>query len=112
MKLFLFIAITAVMVASINAHPAQSVKVTYDEAKQELKVIAQHTVSKPADHYINKIEVFVDGEKMITQTFKRQKDATNQDVVYSLFDVKKGSKIKVSTVCNKSGIKVTEITVQ
>lgn len=97
---------------TVVAHPAQAVKAEYNSAKMELKITAEHSVSKPADHFINKIEVFVDGEKVITQTFKSQKDAKSQEVVYTLFDVKKGSKIKVTTVCNKIGIKNTEITVE
>ncbi len=110
---YVFLILCVLVLSRVSwSHPAQSVKAEYDSVKKELRVIAEHTVQKPNDHYINKIEVFVDGEIVITQTFKSQKDGLAQDVLYTLFDVKSGSKIKVSTVCNKSGIKSTEIIVK
>jgi len=112
MKLFwVLLAIVGFFTAIISAHPANAVTAAYDQAKKELSVTVAHSVQNPANHYISTIEVYVDGVKMISQDLKSQFNGTDQLAVYTLIDVKKGSKIKITTVCNKGGNKNTEITI-
>ena len=94
------------------AHAASTVTLKFDPETKLLTITAQHMVSNASTHYINKVEVFLNGKKIISQTMSSQTDKNVQQVQYIINDAKAGAKIKAAATCNKYGTKTGEITVK
>jgi len=95
----------------LNAHPASDMLIDYDLEKSEIYVVILHKVKDPNDHYISKVEVSLNGKKIITQHIQKQIDAEKQRVVYLIPGLKEGDKILVWVECNKFGTYRKEITI-
>ena len=98
--------------ASGFGHPPSAVTARFDTDESLLTVNVMHSVRDAAKHFVDEIEVEINGKKMIEQKFARQTDMGMQEVVYRVIDAKVGDKIKVTAGCNISGKKSVEITVE
>lgn len=98
--------------ASVGAHPPTTTDVTFDLESHMLTVMVEHGTRDAATHYINKIEVDLNGDKVIEQKFSAQLDAKIQKAVYMLADAKVGDEIKVTASCNISGRQKASIKVE
>jgi hypothetical protein len=97
-------------VFSAKADPAKRVNLTYENGK--LKIESPHRVKDVKKHYIDQIVINVDGKDVKTLALKSQssQDADIRELVIP--EIKKGSKIIVTTRCNEFGIKVGRLTVE
>ena len=100
-KLIVAAAAIALFAGGVFAHPAKSIELTITGTRVDINVV--HQVKDPAKHYIDQIEVLVDGKKLVTQAFTLQKDMNGQAATYIIPEIKPGSKVKVITNCNKGG---------
>lgn len=98
--------------ASGFGHPPDGVTAKFDTGELLLTVNVMHGVKDEAKHYVDEIEVEVNGKKMIEQKFGRQTDMKVQEAVYRIIDAKVGDKIKVTAACNITGKKSVELTVE
>ena len=110
-KLFL-VSIFLFSQALIMAHPASTIDAKFDSKESILKVTMQHESKDITKHYIENIEILVNGKKAVTQLFLSQTDGKEQVAQYKIIDAKKGSEIKVSGECNKGGTKTVTIKVE
>jgi len=76
-----------------------------------LDICAYHTVSNPQDHYVEEIEVRLNGDKIIDQKYSMQSGDT-QKAIYIIPSLKKGDEIEIRAHCNKKGEKKTQLTVR
>lgn len=95
------------------AHPPSDIKIKFDSATKILQAIIYHNTSNPQKHYINKVDVGLNGKEIISQVISREDDNLSQTVSYLIPDAKPGDLISVEGYCNISGnltkeIKVTE----
>ena len=109
--LLILTAVTAIATSGFG-HPPGAVTARFDTDEHLLIVTVMHGVKDAAKHYIDEIEVDLNGKKMIEQRFNRQTGMEMQDAVYRIVDAKVGDKIKVTAGCNISGKKSVEITVE
>lgn len=107
-KLFL-ISMFVLSQAMIMAHPASAVEAKFDSKESILTVNVKHDVSDVTKHYIQDIEVTVNGKKAVMQLFLSQSDNKEQKCLYKIIDAKKGSEIEVIAECNKGGKKSVTI---
>lgn len=76
----------------------------------KIQVVVTHPVGNPKDHYIKKIEVFVNGEKVKEAEYTSQ--VGNQQIEAFDITVKKGDKVSAKAYCNKYGEKTGEMVVE
>ncbi|MGM0508299.1 MAG: hypothetical protein ACQERZ_03945 [Fusobacteriota bacterium] len=98
--------------AGIFAHAPKEIELKVDTKTKELEVKISHGVPNVTKHYVNQLEVFINGEKKIIQNSKTQINSDYQMVKYILPDIKKGDKLEVKADCNIYGSKKKNITIK
>jgi len=68
----------------------------------QIDITVNHPVGDPNTHYIDKIEVFLNGIKVSEQSFKQQ-DGNFQKTTVTVPSLKKGDAVEVSANCNRFG---------
>lgn len=94
------------------AHPPKSVTATFDRATKSVTIVAEHQVKDVAAHYIDEIEVEVNGKRVAKAEYKVQSSLESHQAVIVIGDVAPGSKIEVDASCNKFGSKSVKFTAQ
>lgn len=88
----------------LEAHPPQHIDITVSDST--VTVIVQHavdpTVSDPERHYIEKVELRLNGERVVEQYFLQQTGGT-QTAIYNIPGLKKGDNISAAAFCNEYG---------
>lgn len=113
LKIALLITAALVMFSpKLLSHSPEQIELTFDNETKLLQVDAQHEVRNEDKHYVEKIEVFLNGELRIVQDFKKQESKKSQRATFLIFDAGKGDKIKVIAHCSIHGEKTNEITVR
>jgi hypothetical protein len=107
---FLFCLLVAARLA--YAHPPSKMTVTFDKTTKLLTATITHEVVDPASHYIEQIEIMINGRRVLEHKISRQDNSTKQYVRYGLPDVKSGDKVAIKTYCSLSGSLTEEITVR
>ncbi|MFA4842575.1 MAG: hypothetical protein WC658_01910 [Candidatus Omnitrophota bacterium] len=90
-------------------HPPSDIAVTYDSATKTLHAVITHPVSNPERHFINKVDIRLNGQEIIEHRISMQDNNVNQAVSYLIPDVKDGDVISVEAYCNISGKLTKEI---
>jgi len=94
------------------AHPPTKIGMDFSNETKILKLEIQHPVLSPENHYIKKVEVYLNDNLIIVQDFDRQTTKESQKAGYFIFETKKGDVIKVKAICNKHGDKTVSLVVQ
>lgn len=104
MKTIIMFSILSFFISSAAyAHPPSDIKITYDSKAKILTALIMHNVSDVKKHYINKIDVGLNGKEIINQAISQQDNGISQKVSYLIPDAKAGDKISVEAYCNISG---------
>jgi hypothetical protein len=93
------------------AHPPSDIKITFDTNTRILKAVITHNVSDVKKHFINKVEVELNGREIINHAISQQDNKNTQTVSYLIPDVKAGDMLSVEGHCNISGKMKKEIKV-
>jgi len=101
-----------IFTSAAYAHPPSDIKISFDPATKILVAIITHDVVNPANHYIKKVDVGLDGKEIIGHSISRQDNYASQTVSYLIPDVKNGDTLSVEAYCSVSGKLKKEITVQ
>lgn len=96
----------------LSAHGPDDIKFVQSLNEGIFSVRIEHSTNNPEKHFINKVEVTVNGKLLITQEFLRQRDKDAQEAIYVLPSIKAGDVIKIKATCNLGGSKEKEFTVQ
>jgi len=110
-SLILFFAIFTAC-ADSYAHPPSNIKVEHNSESRMVTVIVTHPVSNAESHFINKVDVSLNGEKIIEHKISRQDNEKYQFAGYMIPDAKRGDMISVEAYCNVSGKLKEEIKVK
>lgn len=94
------------------SHPPQKINLDFNNEEKILKIEVIHPVLSPENHYIKKIEVYLNDNLRIVQDFDHQITKEKQKAGYFIFEAKKGDVIKVKAICNKHGDKTEKLIVQ
>lgn len=104
-KFFCFALLTCGMLLaplSLQAHPPRTVTLAY--AAQSLKVEIAHASPMPSRHYINKVEIRLNGQPVSSNHYTGQPGQQPFSYIYELNAVR-GDKIEVKVSCNIFGSK-------
>ncbi len=112
-RIVVLVACIVLMAASrVYAHPPSDIKITYDLKTQILTAVIVHNTSNTANHYIEKVDVGLNGTEIIEHKISRQDNNDEQTVSYRIPDVKAGDVLSVEGHCSISGQLEKKITVQ
>ncbi|MCX5668543.1 MAG: hypothetical protein NTX89_00250 [Candidatus Omnitrophica bacterium] len=92
-----------VLSAVAYAHPPSDIKITFDPKTKILNAVIIHDVSNPRAHYIKKVDVALNGKKIIEQSISVQDNFDSQTVSYLIPDAKVGDVFSVEGYCSISG---------
>ena len=107
--LVLLIFVLAVM---LPAHGPKSIKISLVRDNGELKVVVRHPVKNTLRHYIKRIRVLVNDQRVIDTRYEKQTAPENHTASFSLKGIRSGDVIVVKATCNRFGGKKAKITVQ
>jgi desulfoferrodoxin (superoxide reductase-like protein) len=94
------------------SHSPAKINLDFNNEEKILKVEVLHSVLSPGNHYIKKIEVYLNDSLKIVQNFNRQITKESQKALYFIFEAKKDDVIKVKGTCNKYGDKTVSLIVK
>lgn len=97
--------------ATVFAHPPSDIKIQFDDKTKTLTAIITHRVSNPGTHYINKVDIGLNGKEIKMLPFKQQDNNATQTVQIAIPEAKKGDTLGVEGYCNLSGKLEKEIKV-
>jgi len=104
--------ILTVTCSAAYAHPPSDIKINFDPGTKMLSAVIMHNTSNPANHYIKKVDVGLNGKRIIGQSIFRQDNNESQSVAYLIPDIKDGDVLSVEGYCSISGNLQKEITVK
>jgi desulfoferrodoxin (superoxide reductase-like protein) len=96
----------------IYSHSPTKIEMDFNIEDKILNVEVHHPVLAQKNHYIEKIEVYLNDKPIIVQNFDAQIEKKTQKAVYFIFEAKKDDIIKVKAFCNKHGDKTVSLVVQ
>ncbi len=102
-KIFFLVLFLEAGLLSAYAHPPSDIKITFDSQSKILTAVITHDIKDPAKHFINKVDVGLNGREIISQSISRQDNNTSQTVSYLVPDVKAGDTLSAEGYCNISG---------
>ncbi len=108
------LTLCGLLVISIQvfAHPPSDIKIQFDPETKLLSAIIDHRVSNPKTHYINKVDIGLNGKEIQTVVLKEQDNPTEQTIAVPVPEAKKGDVLSVEAYCNLGGKMEKEIKVK
>jgi desulfoferrodoxin (superoxide reductase-like protein) len=108
------VVLLIVLVFSLRTytHPPTKINLDFNNEEKILKVEIHHPVLFVRNHYIDKIEVYVNDDLKIVQEFDYQLTKKTQKAGYFIFEAEKGDVIKVKANCNKHGDRTARLVIQ
>jgi len=97
--------------STVYAHPPSEITITFDPKTKILTAVIAHNVSIPQRHFIKQVDIALNGQEIISQTFNRQDDNFGQTVSYRVSEAKPGDTLSVEAYCSISGKLKKEIKV-
>lgn len=113
MKKILIMTMILVLGLTINvfAHPPGNIEMNFNSSNQMIKVSISHSSKNNSEHFVNEVEIYLNGNLQIEQNFIMQTNAKSQYLHYMLPGAKSGDTIKLVAKCNKYGDLESELKV-
>ena len=94
----------SLLVISITAesHPPSNLNLEYTGEDGTLTVKIGHRVGNPSRHYVEKISIFKNGNRLLEKDYSEQPSREGGEYEYTI-DVKTGDRIEVKGTCNRFG---------
>ena len=110
-KIALFLILSFFICSVAYAHPPSDIKIIYDSGTKTLKTVIMHNVSDVKKHFINKVDIGLNGKEIISHAISQQDNNASQTVSYLIPDAKSGDALSVEGYCSLSGSLTKEIKV-
>lgn len=112
-KLLLFsVILVFILTFNVYAHPPGNIEMSFNAENNMLEVTVPHNSNDNTDHFVNNVEVFLNDNLQIEQSFIMQTDNEVQYLHYMIPGAKSGDTIRLVAECNKFGSRETEITLE
>ena len=110
-KVFLFVIISIIF-SFIIAHPPKNIEIKYNLEKDLVEVSIFHGSNNIEKHYINEIHLWVNGRKIVKQTYLTQFEGEKQFFKYIIPNLKNGDLIEVIAKCSVYGSKKVKVEIE
>ncbi|MFX1329706.1 MAG: hypothetical protein ACFE91_16375 [Promethearchaeota archaeon] len=97
-----FIGILSLMAISGKAHNPSSMSLSYDSNTEILSVSIKHTVNNPNSHFIESVEIKLNGSTIINQPYTSQPSTSTFTYQYNI-TAGVGATIQAIATCNQIG---------
>lgn len=112
-KIFCFtLVILFLFTLNAFAHPPAAIDLEFDLENNILEASVDHRSGDNRDHYVEKVEVFLNDELIINQDFFLQFDNDQQKLLYLIPGAEEGDLIKLIAYCNQFGSLETEMLIE
>jgi hypothetical protein len=108
--LILLSLILTVLPAPISAHPPSKMVLEYDTDTQTISASITHSVSDPANHYVERIEIEKNGDPYLTEDYTSQPTTSSVTYTYTV-TADDGDLLEVTAYCSLFGDITEQITV-
>ena len=105
-------AIALAISGAVYAHAPKSVEAEFDIDKQILSVTVFHDVKDASKHFVDEVDVQLNGDDIIEQKLSAQESLEKIMLVYRITDAGVGDEIEVSAECNISGKKKATVKIE
>lgn len=99
--LFLIVC-TSLNVLNATAHSPSSMSLSYNSSTQELSATITHSVGSDPSHYIQTVQINVNGTPTLTSPYGSQPDPVSFTYQYTIA-ADTGATIQVTAICSISG---------
>ena len=105
------LAILALLSIPVQAHPPSEVMPSYDQENQTLNVAVLHKVSSPSSHYVVRIDIFKNDEKILSNEYTSQPSASDPFTYSYAVNATFGDVLKATAFCSIAGSRSGELKV-
>lgn len=100
-----------ILCANVFAHPPSEIIVNHDPESEEIVIAISHSSGNPEAHYIERVEIFVNGVLAMIEVPPVENDPIFISDVFDL-DLKSGDVVLVQAFCNRVGDLGQEIIIE
>ncbi len=93
------------------AHAPSDMTLGYDAMNEEITVMVSHSSGNPSAHYVDRLEIVVNGDLMLNEIPEPQNDPALVIPVGAL-EFKSGDVVSVRAFCNRGGDIIREIVIE
>ena len=105
------LVLSALLSIPVQAHPPSEVRLSYDQENQTLNVAVLHKVSSPSSHYVARVDIFKNDEKILSSDYRSQPSASDPFTYSYAVNATSGDVLKATAFCSIAGSKSGELTV-
>lgn len=109
--LIVLLALIALASIPVQAHAPSEVALSYDQENQTLNVTTVHKVSSPAGHYVARVEIFKNDQKILSHDYTSQPSASGPFTYSYAVNASSGDVLKAKAFCSIAGSKSGELKV-
>ena len=109
---FSFCIVMGSITGDALAHPPRDIVAEFDNSTKILKIEVVHPVRSVDTHFIDKLEIRMDGKLMVVQNFDSQSSERTQEVLYVLIDARAGSAVVIQAECSIYGSSKKEMSLE
>ncbi|MFA4889601.1 MAG: hypothetical protein WC628_08540 [Candidatus Omnitrophota bacterium] len=110
--LIIFLLVVAPLFVKAYAHAPEKITITYDLGTDMLKAVIEHHVDDPQTHFIKRVDIGLNGKKLITQEILEQDNPSTETISYMISEVKAGDRVSVEAFCSVGGSLKEEIVIR
>ncbi len=99
---YLLLAIIVLTFSTSFAHPPSKIQINSSLEEKTISIEVEHKV-RGKDHFINFLEVLLNGKSIIKQNCSEQLTDEIQKFVYLIPELKEGDRVTIIAKCNKFG---------
>lgn len=99
-------------ISMLHGHAPSNVILEFDKETHILEVKFDHNVRDIVQHYVEEVNVLLNGKEIIIQTLNRQDNVNGGLLVYKIIDAKPDDRIRVQLKCSRGGNKSDVIQVE
>ena len=105
------LALSALLSIPVQAHVPSEVMLSFDQENQTLNVAVLHKVSSPSGHYVARIDIFKNDEKILSNEYTSQPSASDPFTYSYAVNATSGDVLKATAICSIAGRRSGELTV-
>ena len=93
------------------AHPPSEIMISHDPEAEELMIEVTHSSGNPDDHYIERVEISINGDLAIVEVPAVENDPMLTVDVFDL-ELEDGDLVSVKAFCSRAGDLAREIMIE
>ncbi len=105
MKQTLAILALSAFCAIAFAHPASDINASYSAQNQTVSISFDHPVENPSEHFIEGVEIRLNGRMIISQVNTAQDSETGGSFIYKIPNLRKNDVLMITLICSRAGKK-------